>query len=122
MALTASIGALFAPIVIAIDLEDWDLFAILQTSATMDIGSDCFNLPSSTSLIITWLPSSRNASRSSVVTGSSNKSVCIDGTKQSFDLRPLLAERAISKGESIIPCTCFEIVFLVAGAISVTSK
>ena len=57
----------------------------------------------------------------SLVTGSSKRSECMEGTKINGVAFPLAAESAIITGESIIPFRCLEIVFLVAGATMIPS-
>ena len=116
-------GALFAPNVMAIRLRlSSSLLRILQNLATIVIASGCFLRSSLESSTRTEAPSASNASISSPVTGSSNRSSCIDGTNNNGVPLPLAAERAIMTGESMMPCMCLAIVFRVAGASRTPSK
>ena len=96
-------------------------FTKLHNSATIETASGCFLRPSRGSSNITALPSSRRAVICSEVTGSSNRSECIEGTNSIGVSVPRAAERAIVAGESMSPWICFEMVFLVAGATSIAS-
>ena len=99
-----SISALLAPSVIAIFflLGNFE-FTILHNLATILTGSACFILPSFSFSNNTSLPSYISFDIKSEVTGSSNRSLCIDGTNSIGVLLPLAEESAIIIGESIIP-------------------
>nr|AIF20117.1 hypothetical protein [uncultured marine group II/III euryarchaeote KM3_88_D11] len=104
IALTESIGALLAPS----DMATIFLLGILEltrlhSSATIVTASGCFLRPSSCSECNTELPSSLSLSISSDVTGSSNRSECIEGTNRVGVWLPRAADRAMVTGESMTP-------------------